>query len=161
MINTWFPRFVLASCFSVLAMAQNPANAVKSLIDKAATTGDPAEWAKYLIQADAEAEKLEQKTASGCCGTRCVNVGTFELHYRFNGIEGQEDYQHDLLQTIAMLHEGTAYGADALVRLLPGGCQTIASQWTPYFLYSHRYFRYQALERSQRLSTHQNSCGSV
>jgi hypothetical protein len=106
---------------------------VRAILDKAAHTGDPARWAKYLIEADAEAEKLARDEAGGCCGLRCVRIGSFTLWYRFNEIEGRENYQHDLLQTIAQVHEGTPYGADALALLLPGGCRTIGSAWVPYF----------------------------
>jgi hypothetical protein len=106
--------------------------AVDTLIQKAEQANDVAAWASYLMQADAAAEKLESTKPSGCCGLRCVRVRGFELHFRYNGIQDQENYQHDLLQLIT-IHGGTPYGAEALVRLLPTGCQTIASQWTPYF----------------------------
>ena len=131
MTNTWFPCVVLASCLAALAAAQNPADRVKSLLDKAANMGDPAEWAKCLMQADAEAQKLERKQGGGCCGNRCVRIDAYDLHYRFNEIQGQENYQHDLLQTIALAHEGDPDGAEALVRLLPDGCQTSPASGLP------------------------------
>lgn len=115
-----------------LGSGANPDD-VQTLIARARHTGDPVAWANYLMQADLAAEKLESDKASGCCGYRCVRAGSFELHYRYNGIQGQENYQHDLLQLIVQVHEGTPEGAEALVRLLPTGCQTIANAWTPYF----------------------------
>jgi hypothetical protein len=106
---------------------------VAELIVKAKQERNPVESANYLMQADAAAEKLERHVPGGCCGNRCLRVGGFELHYRFNELDRQEDYQHDLLQSIVSSWQGTPQGADALARLLPTGCQTIASRWTPYF----------------------------
>jgi|GEM_PF-2771749 len=133
-------RFFLAGLVCVLGTAQTGTESsagletIQTLITKAAESRATASWANYLIQADTVADKLTLNTqAEECCGNRCVRVGEVELHYRFNGIAGQEDYQHDLLQLVAVAQQGTGYGADALVRLLPTGCQTIASQWTPYF----------------------------
>ncbi len=106
---------------------------VQRLISRAEHTSEPRAWAGFLMQADAAAEKLEARKPGGCCGYRCVRVGSFNLHYRYNEIGGSENYQHDLLQLVAQTHAGTPEGAEALVRLLPTGCQTIASDWTPYF----------------------------
>jgi hypothetical protein len=132
-------RVLLAGSLGAVSLAQSgngssrALETVRALILKAAGTGDPVAWANDLMQADQAAEKLARSTAGGCCGNRCVRIGTFELHYRFNPIARRETYQHDLLQTIAVVHEGTPDGAEALVRLLPVGCGTIASPFTPYF----------------------------
>ena len=132
-------RIFLAASLSVAVIAQTASesvlttDAIRALIDEAANARDPVVWAKYLMRADAVAEKLERAAPGACCGNRCVRIGSFDLHFRFDGIADQETYQHDLLQLIAQVHEGTAEGAEALVRLLPTGCQTIASPWTPYF----------------------------
>jgi hypothetical protein len=129
----------LAFALSALAVAQTKSNPspevanVRLWIDKAIQTGDPVEWAIDLMQADAAAEKLEQDEAAGCCGVRCIRVGPFELHYRFNELAGKESYQHDLLQMIATVDSGSKDGADALVRLLSTSCETISNQWIPLF----------------------------
>jgi hypothetical protein len=102
------------------------------LIQKAEQANDVAAWASYLMQADAAAEKLESTKPSGCCGLRCVRVRGFELHYRYNGIQDQENSQHDLLQHITT-HEERLMALKLSCDVLPTGCQTIASQWTLYF----------------------------
>ncbi len=136
MRSRYFPLLFLF----FLPLTERPANSgqnltgdLDALIAKAAEAKDPVLWAQYLMRADAVAEKLVLPKRGGCCGQRCVRAGSFELHYRYNDIEGQEDYQHDLLQVIAQIWAGTPQGAEALGRLLPTGCQTIASVWTPYF----------------------------
>ncbi len=102
-------------------------------IDRAAQAKDSVVWANDLMHADEAAARLEQDKPAGCCGVRCLRVGNFELHYRFNSLSGQEEYQHDILQSIVMVHEGSKDGADALVRLLSTGCETFSSQWVPLF----------------------------
>ena len=106
---------------------------VQVWINKARQANDPVAWANDLMRADAAAEKLEQNQAAGCCGTRCIRVEPFELHYRFNELAGKESYQHDLLQTIVLVQAGAKDGADALVRLLPTSCETISTPWIPLF----------------------------
>ncbi len=106
---------------------------VRTWIAKAANSANPEVWANDLMQADIAAEKFERPQAGGCCGMRCVRVGTFELHYRFDELAGKEFYRHDLLKTIISVHEGSKDGAEALVRLLPTGCQTLSTEWIPFF----------------------------
>ncbi|MBV9301932.1 MAG: hypothetical protein JOY62_14235 [Acidobacteriaceae bacterium] len=113
--------------------SQAQVDKLKALLDRAANSKDSVEWANLLMQADREAEKLEDSKPNSACGERCIRVATWELHYRYNEIQGQENYQHDLLQLIARVHQGDPDGAEALVRLLPTGCQTIATGWIPYF----------------------------
>ena len=96
---------------------------------------DPQGWAKLLIQADAEAVKLERRQAGSCCGIRCVSISRFfpDLHYRWNEIGQSEEYQHDLLKTVIYARRGTPEGADALVVLLRSASSTLDNDWVPLF----------------------------
>ncbi len=76
----------LLLCFNVcIFMSAAQEDEVRILIDKAGKNArNPAVWAKYLMQADAAAEKLERSEPGGCCRNRCLTIGAFELHYRYN-----------------------------------------------------------------------------
>jgi hypothetical protein len=83
----------------------------------------PQPWARLLIQADAEAAKLERRECNDCCDIRSVKIGTgiAYLHYRWNELQQSENYEHDLLRQVIRESRGTPEGADALSALLSLG----------------------------------------
>ncbi|MGA8030102.1 MAG: hypothetical protein WB992_23390 [Bryobacteraceae bacterium] len=113
--------------------AQNsPQEQVERLLNQAEGKA-PAQWAKLLMEADAEAVKMERQVSDGCCGYRCVRIHEYTLTFQWGEIGARETYQHDLLKTVVRAWQGTEIGAQALVRLLQPGCGPLANEWMPYF----------------------------
>jgi hypothetical protein len=95
---------------------------VRELVQKAVQAQKWQPWASLLIQADAEAVKLERRERNECCDVRCVKIAGFgDLHYRWNDIQQSENYEHDFLRKVVRLLRGTPPGADALAALLSLG----------------------------------------
>src|ERR1700730_15832535 len=92
---------------------------IRELVQRASQAGDRQIWGRLIIQADAEAAKLERRERNDCCDTRCINLRGFgDLHYRWNELQQSENYEHDLLRTVIHELRGTPSGADALATLL-------------------------------------------
>src|SRR5690242_19521135 len=92
------------------------------LLGEARHATRPQPWARLLIDADAEAVKLERREPCSCGDIRSVaaeNSGF--LDYRWNELQRSENYDHDLLRRLVRELRGTSAGADALVALLALG----------------------------------------
>jgi hypothetical protein len=101
------------------ALAQRPPSEqhLRELLAQAIHASKPQPWAYLLIHADAEAPPLDPKGPG-----RTISVPPFgELHYKYNGIAQQWEYQHDLLRRVVRELNGTRAGADALAELLGFG----------------------------------------
>jgi hypothetical protein len=95
---------------------------VRELVQRAVQAKRPQPWASLLLRADAEAVKLERQRRDDCCDLRSLRIpGYGELHYRWNGLQQTENYEHELLRTIVRRLRGTPTGADALASLLALG----------------------------------------
>jgi hypothetical protein len=58
-----------------------------------------------------------------CCGVRYLQISGHTLTFRWNEIQGSENYEHDLLRTVVWSQRGKPIGADALVAALRLGVQ--------------------------------------
>ena len=128
---------ISATVFTGLAaqgpITQNsPQIQVQRLLEQA-DGKEPAEWAKLLMDADAEAVKMERRTPGRCCGYRCARIRQYTLTFLWSEIGAREIYEHDLLKTVVRARQGTEIGAQALARLLQPGCGPLANEWVPYF----------------------------
>jgi len=100
------------------AVAQPPTEQhLRELLAEANHAAKPQPWAYLLITADEQAPRLDPKGPG-----RAISVPPFgELHYEYNGIAQEWEYQHDLLRRVVRELKGTRAGADALAELLAFG----------------------------------------
>ncbi len=92
---------------------------VREIVSRAFRSARPQPYASLLMEADAEAVKLERRRPYSDSDTRCVRIPNFGcLHYTWNEIQRSENYQHDLARSLVREFRGTPAGADALVALL-------------------------------------------
>src|SRR5579862_941710 len=103
--------------FLALIQACRPQSAEQQLNDLLAQSrqGSLRRWAELLIQADPLAERLARAELTE--NLRLLSMQGFTLTYRWSGLSGKEEYQHDLLRVVIHTQEGTKWGADALVAL--------------------------------------------
>jgi hypothetical protein len=126
--------------FAIILLAgqlfgSTPQDRVAELLQQAAhETMIGPHWARLMIEADGEAEKMEQPSTFGGM-YRSVRIADHPLTFLSNEISGVEDYQHDLLKLVVAQKGGTPDGALALNSLLtgPGSCGRLGNEFTPYF----------------------------
>jgi hypothetical protein len=103
----------------VKSWCQPVEDTIRELVQAARRTPDQKQHVRLLIKADAEAVKLERREHPECCDIRCVKISDdVFLHYRWNGIQLAENYEHDLLRKYVRWFRGTPAAADALVEML-------------------------------------------
>lgn len=101
---------------------QSTEDTIRDLLQTARRIPDEKRRISVLMRADAEAAKLERRERKQCCDVRCVRISeNVVLHYRWNGLQQAENYEHDLLRDYIRRFRGTPAAADALVELLQLG----------------------------------------
>lgn len=126
-MNPYLIGLLLVGCSTCAAQEDQEAR-VRSLLEQAdrELRNDESTWARFLMQADNEAKLLERR-APPEFGQRTLEVkaglSTWRLTFIWNGIQQQENYNHDLLQHLVTTRRGTPIGADALITMLHLGTQ--------------------------------------